>query len=400
MSDPISMDKKGNWLAWVIVAVLAIGVGYYFGNRPDSGSEYAGKTEKKSEVPGKNGTYKIGAVFPLTGDGAAYGEPARDITRLAIDEINKEGGVNGMKLEVIYEDGKCNGKDASSALQKLISIDKVQAVFAGACSSEALAMVPIGTQNKVVLFSPAASSPDLTGASKFFFRDYPSDASQGKVLAAEALKRGWKKIAFMQEKKDYPLGIYKAFSAEFEKGGGVLIKEEFASDSTDFRSQLKKLQVQNPDALFIDSQTSATGGRVLKQLKESKWKPQLFLSDAFGGDVELMKANAPFLEGALAAEFGIDENNQKFQHLLTIYKDAYKKDVPYKSYAQTEYDAPYILRDGIKAVGYNGEKLAEWSRTITDWEGASGKVTIEPSGDRAGGHIVKIVHSGVLEILK
>ncbi|MEK7649153.1 MAG: ABC transporter substrate-binding protein [Patescibacteria group bacterium] len=397
------MEKqKGLWIGVAVVAVLLIA--FALSRQGGQQQEKQVGTEptqpSQQEQPKSGNPIIIGSILPLTGDGAAYGEPDREIMQMAADEINASGGVNGSKLEIIFEDSKCSGKDAANAIQKLISIDKVQAVVGAACSSEALAAFPIAEKNKIAFLSNAASSPDLTNASPYFFRDYPSDASQGKILAQVALEKGWKNMAFMQEKKDYPLGIYKAFGVEFEKGGGSIIKEEFASDAVDFRTQLKKLQVAKPDALFISAQTPASGERVLKQLKELGWTVQLFISDAMSGDTELMKRHAAQLEGTLAAEFGVDEQNPKFQHLLDAYKTQYKKDAPFQSYAQTEYDSVYLIVDGLKAVGNNGEKLAAWSRTVKDWDGASGKVTIEATGDRAGGHVAKIVKNGKVELLK
>lgn len=392
-------NKNSIWLWVAVVVLLALGVGYYL-NQNRQAEQVVEQTQPPVEDKTETGPIKLGVLAPLTGDAAAYGEPYLNVVKMALAEINAKGGVNGRMLEAIYEDGKCNGKDGASAMQKLVNVDKVQAVLGGVCSSETLSAVPIATQGKVLLFSPGASSPDLTGASTFFFRNYPSDATQGKVLASLAVEKGLKKVAFIQEQKDYPLGIYKAFKAEFDKSNGMIVKEEFTSDATDFRSQLTKLRAEKPDALFIDSQTPASGSRVMKQLKEMGWKPQLFISDAVAGDVALVKENAALLEGTYAAEFGIDETNPLFQGLLKSYKSLYSADLPFQSYGQTEYDAVYLLVEGIKTVGYDGEKLAAWSRTIKDWAGASGKTTIEESGDRASGHVAKIIKNGKVELVK
>ena len=60
----------------------------------------------------------------------------------------------------------------------------------------------------------------------------------------------------------------------------------------------------------------------------------------------------------------------------------------------TVYDAVNLLAAGIKQVGYNGQALAQWSRTISDWPGASGNITIGPDGDRVGGHVAEIIENG------
>jgi branched-chain amino acid transport system substrate-binding protein len=84
-------------------------------------------TDKSKDVatPAAGEPILIGVVGPLSGDAAVYGEPAKNITEMAIEEINAAGGINGRPLKGIYEDGKCNPKDGATAGQKLISQDKV-----------------------------------------------------------------------------------------------------------------------------------------------------------------------------------------------------------------------------------------------------------------------------------
>ena len=379
------MENTSKIALWIIVVLVVVLGGYYLINKS----------------PSETGPIKIGFISPLTGDAAAYGEVVRDVEKLAVEEINASGGINGRQVEGIYEDGKCSGAGAASAMQKLVNADKVKIVIGGFCSSESLAAVPIATQNKVFLFSPGSSSPDLTNVSKYFARNYPSDASQGSVLAGVAYnQKNWRKVAFIQEQLDYPLGIFKAFSAEFEKMGGKIVKEEFATNVTDFRSQLTKLKAENPDALFIDTQTPAAADRILKQLQDLKWRPALLVSDATSGDSATVKKDASILEGALAAEFGVDPANQKYQHHLQAYKEKYGKDANFTSYTQTVYDSVYMIRDAVFAVGYDGTKVANWVRSAKDWPGASGLVTIKADGDRAGGHVPKVIKNGKVELLK
>ncbi len=343
---------------------------------------------------------KIGVIGPYSGDAAVYGEPYREVVQMAIDEINSKGGINGSKIEAIFEDGKCSGQDSASAAQKLINIDKVQVIIGGFCSSESLAIVPIAEQNKVFLLSAGSSSPDLTGISKYFARNYPSDSAQGIVLADVSYNdKGWRKIAFIVEQLDYPLGIYRAYTKEFERLGGKTLKEEFAKGETNFRTIISKLKAESPDALFISVQTPAAAERIVKQIKEADWNISLMVSDSVSGDAEGLKRLAKFYEGALAAEFVADEQSEAFKRLSENYKSRYNKDLPYKSYMATTYDAVYLLKDALEQVGYNGEKIAEWFRTsVKDWKGASGSITIGENGDLVAGHKVKIIRNGKSEL--
>lgn len=118
------------------------------------------------------------------------------------------------------------------------------------------------------------------------------------------------------------------------------------------------------------------------------------VNDALSGDPDTVSKNSAFLEGAVTAEFGIDPQNTKFQNMIANYKAKYGAEPPYQSYAQTEYDAVYIIKDALLAVGNNGQKIADWSRTINNWPGASGNITILATGDRDGGHVPMLIKGG------
>src|SRR6185503_8361170 len=115
-----------------------------------------------------------------------------------VEKLNAAGGVDGKQVTMIYEDAKCNGQDGANAAQKLVNVDKVQAIIGGFCSGETIPAVPVAASGKVVLLSPGASSPKLTNISPYFFRDYPSDASQVVIYSELATQRGWKTVAVMQ----------------------------------------------------------------------------------------------------------------------------------------------------------------------------------------------------------
>src|SRR4051812_38203363 len=79
---------------------------------------------------------KIGAIGPFTGDAAVYGQPMQNTIKLAVDQLNAAGGINGKQIEMVYEDGKCDGQDGASAAQKLVNVDGVQSIIGGFCSGE------------------------------------------------------------------------------------------------------------------------------------------------------------------------------------------------------------------------------------------------------------------------
>jgi len=365
----------------IVLIVVVLGAWYLFANKGGIGE----------------GPVKVGVIMPLTGDSAKYGEPGQRVMQIALEEVNAAGGVNGHSIELIFEDGKCTGAGATSALQKLISVDKVAVVIGGFCSGESMAIVPVATDAKVALLSPGSTAPKLTGMSKYFARNYPSASSQGSALAEIAYNdKGWKKVAFLQEQTDYALGVYTAFSDTFTKLGGTVTKEEFPTETTDFRSLITKAREQGADALFIDVQAAPAADRILTQMGDIGWKPELIVSNIVVGDPEILKNKKDVLEGTLSAQYVADPLNPKFAKLLSTYEAKYGSELPYQSYAQAEYDAIYLVRDAVAAVGYDGTKLANWFHSsVKGWDGASGSVTIGADGDPTAGFNPQVVRNGV-----
>lgn len=387
------MNEGVHKLVKVVVIALAL-FGAYTLLAPDQAGYNGGSVE--------GDTVRVGFIAPLTGDAAAYGEPAQQVVALAVEQINEQGGINGKSLEVIYEDGKCNGKDAANAMQKLVTVDKVQAVVGGFCSSESLAAAPIANEHNVLLFSPGSSSPDLSEkGGLYFFRNYPSDASQGKVLAeASYNKKGWKHVAIIQEQLDYPLGVRNAFESVFTDLGGTVTVETFAPETTDFRTVLTKLKSSGADALLVSVQTPAVAETILKQLKDVSWSPALIGADIIPGS-DLPSTQPELVEGMIVAQFGIDASNEKYQAFETAFTEKYQVEaLPFGSYAQTEYDAVLLLAEALKAVGNDGKALQQWFTELTGYEGTSGLNSFDENGDRRAGHVLQVIEGGEVKPLE
>lgn len=212
----LTIDKNGDPTSGHTPKIVKNGKVVKYGAEDSaSATETPADTEEAVEatIAAKGETVKIGGILPLTGDGAAYGVPLQKVAQIAIDKVNSEGGI---QLEFIWEDGKCNGQDGSAAAQKLIDIDKVQIIYGGFCSSETLGAAPIAEQAGIVMLSPGSSSPDITNAGDFIFRNYPSDSSQGVIMAGIATELGLKKVGMLTEENDYTVGIEKVFKEAFE----------------------------------------------------------------------------------------------------------------------------------------------------------------------------------------
>lgn len=355
-----------------------------------------------AQQPAKlEGSYKIGVMLPLTGDGAAYGLPIREAFAIGLDEINAKGGVNGRKLEPIYEDSKCNPKDGNAAAQKLVNLDKVKVIVGGACSGETLGAAPITEENKVVLISPSATNPSITTAGDFVFRVAPSDAYAGVVASEYAYNElNARKAAIISEATDYAQGLRNVFKENFASlGGEVVADETYNPEDTDFRTQVTKVKAAEPDVIYVVPQAPPKGVLLIKQLKEAGVETQLLTAEVLIGR-SVVKDSAADMEGLVGVEQKFDETAPKAAALLAKYKAKAKEDAPFPTYMSGAYDIAYLLADAIGKHGYDGEKLRDYFYAVKDYDGAVGKLTIDENGDPIMDYSIKQVTNGELVTLK
>lgn len=347
-----------------------------------------------------NGPIKIGFIAPLSGDAAAYGEPMRNAVQVVTNQVNAAGGIDGRQVEVIYEDGKCVGTNASLAAQKLATVDKVTAMIVGACSGEAMAAAPIAEENKIVLMSPAASTPALSTAGDYIFRVAPSDSASAKRMAELMVEKGYKKVAIISEQTDYGQGLKTAFEQNAqEKGIELVYNESFATDIFDFKPFGVTINKSGADALFINAQTGATATKIAKVVRDQGGKMQYFTYFLTGDD---FVKSGPTVDGTIILDVDAIANTAVNDIFMADYKAAYKADPAYALFAVAGYDATKIIFDAIDKVGTDSTKIKNYLYKMPAYNGIMGNLTFDKNGDPVGNDvfIAKQIKNGTLVELK
>ncbi|MBI4448397.1 ABC transporter substrate-binding protein [Candidatus Woesearchaeota archaeon] len=337
----------------------------------------------------------LGAMMPLTGDGAAYGVPILDQIKIAVDAINAQGGIDGKVIELVVEDSKCNAKDGATAATKLVDVDKVPVIFGGACSGETLGAAPIVEKAKVVLISPSASSPDITNAGDYVFRTNPSDAFGGKIAAEHALKQGHKKAAIIHETSDYAQALRRVFDNAFTQGGGEIVEtESFGADETDFKTQILKVKEATPDMVYVVPQTPAKGVLLMKQLREQGFTAPIF-TDAVLIGRDVVKEYGAEMEGLTGVEPYFDEKGEIASKALGTYRELHGEP-PWPFYQSAGRDAVYLIADAIGKVGLDATKIKDELYKTKNFPGALGLITLDSNGDLLSAYSVKQIKDGTL----
>ncbi len=255
---------KNIWV-WVVVIVVLVGGYFAFFNKLQQVN-----TEK----------IKIGVIAPLTGIAADYGAEMKA-------GIEAAGGTN---VEFVYEDDKCDPKEAVTAYKKLVDFDKVSLIIGPACGSPQEAIAPLLKNNKIIAVVPSAASGALYGESggNIYNMQYTLER-ESVFLAKKMYALGYKKIALVTYQNAFSRVLADSFKKEYT---GQITKEiAFTGTETDISSGLLKLKGGDFDAIF-STDISFFFGQGLKKLKDLKINQPIFSSYA----VEL-PAIRPLVEG-------------------------------------------------------------------------------------------------------
>jgi branched-chain amino acid transport system substrate-binding protein len=347
-----------------------------------------GTTSSSGDSGGSGGTaasgpIKLGYTATLTGDFASYGTEMRDGVKLAIEEINAAGGVDGHKLEMVSQDDLGKPSNGPVVAQKLCDDHGVSAVLGYSFSSVALAAVPVYTQCKLPVVASAVTSPELSGASPYFFRNVLSDASQGEQMgkyAVETLRR--KRIAVLYQQDDYGKGASDGFVKGAEAAGGQIItRDAYQLQTSDFSSQIAKIKGKAVDALYIGG-FYTEAAKIAKQARRAGLDVQLIGTDGVNSP-DLFKLGGDAVEGMAAyAVFAPSIDDPKVQKFVGAYKAAYGEDPT--NWAALAYDATYTVKAAIeKAGGASRADIAEGLHGL-GYSGVTGDATLDDQGDREG----------------
>ena len=336
-------------------------------------------------------TITIGAVLPLSGKAAQYGKWIQEGLELGKDQINDQGGINGKKLAIIYEDDAANPKDAASAMQKLTKINKVPVVYGSWASSCVLAQAPIAEQSRTVLIAEAIS-PKIRDAGDYVFRMQPDARYYIRQLVPFVFDQmGARSICILYVNNDFGLDQAEVFDIEFVKlGGRVLHSEGYDPQTSDFRTQLLKVKGNQPDAVFVPGYAEL--GLILKQARE------LGMSQRFIGSVP--SENPDIIETAGEAAEGLiyphHFNPNSMDGVVKDYQNAYKERYGRLSegFAALAYDGIRIIADVLREVGESPEDIKNELYTVRDFRGVTGRTAFDDHGDTVKDIVIKIIKEG------
>lgn len=356
--------------------ILSLGLTLVIGTSVLAG---CGEKQNTSDDGGNTGSeeIKIGAIVPETGEVSVYGKAALNGYKLAINAYNKNGGVLDKQIKLITYDNKGDGNETVNAYNKLIDVDKVDALIGAVISKNTQAIAPAAARDKIPMITATATADKgITDQGDNIFRSCFTDGYQGEKLsqfAVEDLKAKTAAIVY-NSSDDYSDGLAKAFQKKFESDGGKVVAiEGYTEQDKDFKSILTKIKGQNADVLLIPDYYEKIA-LITKQARDIGIESTFLGGDGWDGVIGKID-NSIIEKSYFSNHYATDDTSKTVQDFIKSYEAAYGEKP--NAFAALGYDAATTMIEAIKSAGTTEKpKIIEALKNI-ELDLVSGKTRFE-----------------------
>ena len=345
-------------------------------------------------------TIRIGLNYELSGAAATYGQSSVEGIELAIEEINKAGGLNGKKIQTIKYDNKSEEAEATTLSTRLMTQDKVLAVLGPATSGAFKATIPVSEQNKIPVLSGSATADDVTvdkrGVKEYAFRICFMDSAQGKAMARYATENlGKQKAVIIRDSSnDYAKGLAESFAKTFKGAGGTIVKQEaYVKGDTDFNAILTSVRNQDFDVIFIPGYYEEAG-LIIKQARAQGIDVPILGADGFDSPKLAELAGADALSNVyFSNHYSSLDDNPTVQEFLRAFQAKYKKEPD--AFNALGYDLAKLTEQAIgHAEKQDGESIKSALAETKNFEGVTGNIRVDKNHNAVKDTVVIKLENG------
>ena len=368
-------------------------------------AEESSGMEGSADASGKvviasGGTIRIGGSFALTGPIPDLGLDIRYGAELAIDDLNAAGGIEGVKFELVVEDGACDGTLGTNVGNKFAADGTIVAVTGGTCSGETFGLTTILQRARIPFVSPSATNPEITSADcDVCNRVALSDALQGAVDARFVFgDLGFTRVAVVHDNSDYGKGLAEIFrDGIIDLGGEVTSFEGVQVGDTDFRAMLAKVGAAGPQAVFFGGYATEAGV-IAQQISETAGLHEARFMGVDGAyTLQYLEVAGDAAEGSYVSFVAGADSEAMNAAFDAKYMEKYGVSPDgLGTFHSHSYDTVKLIAAAIAAVATvddNGnlvidrEELISAMRTVDAFEGLTGRIRCDSMGECGAGGV-------------
>jgi branched-chain amino acid transport system substrate-binding protein len=335
--------------------------------------------------------WKVGSYLSLSGPETQFGIDTREGIELAIDEVNKAGGVKGKPIKVLFEDDKSKPEETNNKVLQLIDRDKVVALLGEVASGRSRVGGIAANKKHIPMITPSSTHPDITQIGPFVFRVCFTDDVQGQAGARFVVQKlGRKKVALLYAVDDlYSSGLAKEFREEARRlGAEIVLEKSYLKSETNYTTYINELRDAHPEAIYTPIYYTAMIP-IARQARAAGLKGDIFTGGDGWNAEELLKDAGEEMEGAYFTNHSAPDipwpTSQAFNK---AYQARYHREP--SALAATGYDAARLLADAIgRSTDGSPDSIRQAIQDTKNFPGATGAITID--GNRNADKPVVIV---------
>jgi branched-chain amino acid transport system substrate-binding protein len=314
---------------------------------------------------------------------------------LAVEEINRAGGINGAPLRILARDDEANGSRATAIAQEFVANKSVLAVVGHVNSGAMLAAARI-YDGELPAVATTASSPDLSGVSKWTFRVISSDSLNGVILARFASRIGGtsnnlKQASILYENDSYGRGLADAFRRAFR---GTIVSFDPISENVNAEPFVSYVKMKQAGIVFVAGR-EGSALRILREAKRQGIDAVFIGGDGWQGIVaDTAAANGAYV----GTSFNSEDPSPEVQKFVRAFNVKYQTKPD--AFAALAYDATLLIAEALTKKGKSREGVRDYLKSLSatsPFDGVTGPVYFNDSGDPIGMgfHVAQVV-SGTL----
>lgn len=353
------MKKSTKFLSLLLAGVLTVGsLAGCGGDKAASDSAASGSDSAKTEESASGEVFKIGGIGPTTGAAAIYGQAVKNAMELAVNEINEAGGINGVQIEMNFQDDEHDAEKSVNAYNTLKDWG-MQALLGTVTSTPCIAVATEAANDNMFLLTPSGSAVDCVAAENAFrvcFSDPNQGAASAQYIGENKLAS---KVAVIYDSSDvYSSGIYEKFATEAANQGFEIVSAEaFTADNNkDFSTQLQKAKDAGAELVFLPIYYTEAA-LILGQADKMGYDPTFFGCDGMDGILTVENFDTALAEGVmLLTPFAADAEDEATQKFVSTFKENYG-DIP-NQFAADAYDGMYAIKAAFEKAGVTPDMSA------------------------------------------
>ena len=325
---------------------------------------------------------RIGVFMSLTGDTANFGISSVNAIKIAADEVNAAGGINGKQIELDVQDDRSDPSQAAAIVTEFVTQDSVHAILGEVASSLSIAAAPFAQNARIPMLTPSSTNPEVTRKGDYIFRSCFTDPVQGAAIAQFAVRtlNAHRAAIMVDRKNDYSTGLEKSISQTFIKLGGQMVApQSYQAGDQNFNAQITSIKDANPDVIFVPGYYGDVA-LFARQARDRGVMAPLVGGDGWDAG-QLYAIGGAALNGSFFSNhYSPDDKDPLVQKFVNDYRTRYGS-IP-DGFAATAYDAARIMFDAIKrANSLAGKAIRDALAATKDFPGVTGNVTFDENRD-------------------